>query len=120
METPKKIAFRFDRDDDYRVIPANGVWGGPTPRGDIKVDFFYESQPLPEEFTQEVTSGGKLRARRKGQPTFQRTVMVGIVLTAEQAESIGRWLQEKARELSERTEEKGGADDERDTPITTH
>ena len=87
------------------------------------MDFFYESQSLPEAITQTVTPAGKLRNEHERTPpstsTFQRTVLVGMVLTAEQAESIGRWLQEKAREVHERTvEERGGSDSERNIPAT--
>ena len=121
METQTKITFRFKTDADYRLVPVNGVWGGPTPRGDIMVDFFHESQSLSEVITQELKPDGNLGRELKRTPprTFQRTVLVGMVLTAEQAESIGRWLQEKAREVRERKGEKGGDDSERDTP-TTH
>ena len=122
METPTKITFRFSKDDDYRLIPVNGVWGGPTLRGDIRVEFFHESQALPEAITHGVTPEGQLGKELKRTPTgeAQRTVLVGMMLTAEQAESIGRWLQQKARQVRERTEAKeGDSDSERDTP-TTH
>ncbi len=61
VETPNKIGFRFEKDDGYRLVPVNSVWGGPTPRGDIKVDFFHESQPLPEVIQHVVTPEGRLR-----------------------------------------------------------
>ena len=115
---PTKVTFRFKKDDDYRLIPVNGVWGGVTPRGDIKVDFFHESQSLPEEITHTVTLDGKLTNEREHLPplTVQRTILVGMVLTVEQAESIGRWLQEKAREVRKHQREKGSGDSEHDIP----
>lgn len=121
METPTKITFRFSKDDHYRLLPINGVWGGPTPRGDIMVDFFHESQALPEVVTHAVTPDGQFGNELKRTPRseFHRTVLVGMMLTAEQAESIGRWLQEKAREVRARSGEKGGGNSEHDTR-TTH
>ena len=102
MKTPKKITIHFRRDEDYRLIPVNGVWGGVTPRGDIKAEFLHESQALPEAITHEVTAEGTLtKAKHTLASSYQRTVLVGMVLTAEQAESIGRWLQQRAREASE-------------------
>ena len=117
MERLTKITFGFKKDDDYRLIPVNGVWGGMTPRGDIMVDFFHESQSLPEAVTQAVTPDGNLGEELQRAPAshVQRTVLVGMVLTAEQAESIGRWLQEKAGAVRERTGKKGGGNSERDT-----
>ena len=121
METSKKIGFRFKKDDNYRLVPVNGVWGGPTPRGDIMVDFFYESQSLPEVIQQEVTPEGTLgKELVKRSTEIQRTVLVGIILTAEQADSIGRWLQQKALDFRKQDVRKqmemGSGDSERDTP----
>ena len=121
MDTPKNITFRFEKDEDYRLIPVNGVWGGATPRSDILVDLFHESYTLPEVVTHAVTPGGQLgeEVERIPKGEIRRKVLVGMVLTAEQAESIGHWLVEKAREVRARTLEKGGGDSERETP-TTH
>ena len=120
MDTSTKITFRYEKDEDYRLIPVNGVWGGATPRGDILVDLFHESYTLPKVVTHAVTPDGQLGKEVKRIPTdeIQRKVLVGMVLTAEQAESIGRWLLGKARNVRERTLEKG-SDSERETP-TTH
>ncbi len=123
MDTPPtEITFRFEKDDDYRLIPVNGVWGGPTPRGDIMVDLFHESHLLPEEITQAVRPDGLLGSELERTPppgTLQRTVLVGMILTAEQADSIGRWLQKKARKVREETKMKGIGNSERDSS-TTH
>ena len=106
----KKVKFGFKRDDNYRLIPVNGVWGGATARGDIRVDFFYESIAMPNEVTHELTLDNRLGPElgRKPAQDLQRTVLVGMMLTPEQAESIGRWLQEKAIEV--RTAKEGGED----------
>ena len=110
MDTPTKITFRYEKDEDYRLIPVNGVWGGATPRSDILVDLFHESYTLPEVLTHAVTPGGQLGEEVKRTPTgeIRRKVFVGMVLTAEQAESIGRWLLEQAREVRERKLKKEG------------
>lgn len=121
METPTKIRFCFKKDDNYRLIPVNGVWGAATPRGDIMVDLFHESFALPEAITQAVAPDGNLGQELDRTPpiAIQRKVLVGMVLTAEQADSIGRWLQEKAREVRAGVGEKGGYDGERDI-LSTH
>ena len=126
METPKTITIHFQKDEDYRVRSVNAVWGGVTPRGDIMVDLCYESQPQPDVVTHEVTPKGIGAEIERTPPTLfsiQRTVLVGVVLTPEHAESIGLWLQEKARESRElragvSAEEKGGGDSEPGTSRT--
>lgn len=115
------IRFDFKRDDSYRLIPVNGVWGGVTPRGDVWADFFYECYAVPEEVTHAVLPEGRLgeELSRQGSHDLQRTLLVGMMLTAEQAESIGRWLQAKAREIRTAKEEQGGMGGEPDA-VTTH
>lgn len=117
----KKITFGFTQDSNYRFIPVNGVWGGVTSRGDVKVDFFYESFRVPAEVTHELTRDSRIGKELDRQPEqyCERTVMVGMMLTVEQADSIGRWLQEKA--LEARTAREGlGGDDGEPVIVTTH
>ncbi len=45
---PQEFEFFFEYDKDYRIVAANGVWGGITLRGDIHLDFFVERQDVPE------------------------------------------------------------------------
>ena len=125
VETPKTITIHFRKDKDYRVLSVNAIWGGVTPRGDIMVDLCHESQPQPDAVTHELTPAGLGAEIERTPPTtsIQRTVLVGVVLTAEHAESIGLWLQEKAREYRELRSgvsagEKGGGDSEPGTSKT--
>lgn len=121
MDKPQKIKFRFEKDDDYRIIPVNGVWGGTTPRGDIFVELFHESLPLPKEVTHAMSPDGRLgqEIERKPADPVHRTVFVGMALTAEHAESIGIWLQQKALQVRQQRREEGAGNDERDSS-TTH
>lgn len=105
----KKITFRFVREDDYRVLPVNGVWGGVTPRGDIRVEIFHEYEALPGTVTHVLSPEGQLGEEvGREKPTglegkvFDRRVFAGIMLTASQAESIGQWLQAKAADARKR------------------
>ena len=112
--------FRFTKADDFRLLPVNCVWGGRTPRGDIMVHLCHEIQALPETVTHAVTSEGKLGEETKRNPVnvFDRTVLAGIVLTAEQARSIGQWLLDKAAEMNQPAEKKNG--DGHDRTGTAH
>ena len=103
MENSKKVKFRFVRDGEYRLVPVNGVWGGVTPRGDITAEFFHEALICPVSVTHAVTEADGLGPeveRQLDDPSSQvtRSLMFGVVLTPEHAESIGQWLVDKARE----------------------
>ena len=52
--TPREMKFVFEYDKDYRIVAANGVWGGVTPRGEINIDFFVERQRIPEWIKNEI------------------------------------------------------------------
>ena len=118
MAEKNTVKFSFERDQNYRIIPVNGVWGGLTARGDVKADFFHESHPVPEEVINALTPDGRIGDElTQGQELeLHRTLLVGMVLTVEQAESIGRWLQEQAAE-SRRLR---GDEDEKPSPVATH
>lgn len=83
----------FQRDGAYRIITANGVWGGLTERGDILVDFFIERPGYPvREETPRTDVEPKTRRLRE--------VQVGILLEADAANTIGHWLIDKARQAA--------------------
>lgn len=101
--------FLFTKANDYRVIAANGVWGGVTPRGDVKVDFFVESLSLPESVSHLVKADDKLGDELSRSPKdrpFVREIQVGVILSIHQAESIGRWLMSKGAEFKKLQEKK--------------
>ncbi len=100
-------------DDDYRVLAVNGAWGGPTPRGDIRVELFREAAQIPEKYVHRL-EGGQLGEQLEPHPTpaFERVVLVGLMLTPEQAENLGVWLQKHARQA---IENRGQADQDAHT-----
>ena len=117
VKTPTEIEFHFKVDGDYRVIPVNCVWGGSTSRGDIMVHLCHEAPSIPESVRQEVTPEGiigKELGRTQPHPVL-RTAFAGMVLSPDQAESIGLWLQEHARELRQRMGRTTSNDSERNT-----
>ena len=103
----RKAKFVFHRAADYRTVAANAVWGGVTPRGDILVEFALETIEDPESVVNSVRSDGKLGdelSRIPREVTFRRELQVGVVLSVDNAESIGQWLIAKAAELKKLTQ----------------
>lgn len=113
---PESLRFEFRKDEHYRVVPVNGAWGGPTLRGDVRVDLFLEETRTPSVLTQKITGEGKLG--ESIEPTdvastgLIRTLMVGLVLSPSQARDIGQWLIRKADEIMSlrSSDEKPGKD----------
>jgi hypothetical protein len=48
-DNSKEIEFVYEYDPGYRVVAANGVWGGATPRGDFRLDFLLKALLSPNE-----------------------------------------------------------------------
>jgi len=90
----RQVKFQFEYDPGYRVIGANGVWSGITPRSDVRLDFFVESVGIPEQVTHLVTQAGGLGAELNRSPEHRiiRRLQVGVLLSLEQAESIADFI----------------------------
>ena len=55
---PDEISIDWEYDKNYRMVPANGMWGGITPRGDLRIDFFVESMPIPDSGAGKLLNDG--------------------------------------------------------------
>lgn len=90
----------------FRVIHADGVFGGLTPRGYIQIDFWSERQPIPQQCSYELVVDGdgmslgpEDLAARVARDAVVREVEAGVVLDIELAKSMITWLQEKVTVL---------------------
>ncbi|WP_028973132.1 hypothetical protein [Spirochaeta cellobiosiphila] len=98
----KEITFEFVKDPDYKMIAINGAWGGVTPRGEIKFDLFFEHVDFPEEVSYMTTPDGlgPEVSRDPVKSSIIREVMMGIVMTPENAANLGHWLIEKSNQAT--------------------
>ncbi|MCK9375697.1 MAG: hypothetical protein M0P73_06060 [Syntrophobacterales bacterium] len=95
---PRQITVFYEQNVDYKLIAATGVHGGPIPAGDILVEFFVERRTAPDNITLEIGENKPKEISRKG-GKFVREIQVGILLRADVAYSIGKWLIDKAAEV---------------------
>ena len=104
----KRLMFRYSRDPAYRVVYANGAFGGVTPRGEIKFDLFVESPAAPDAVRVAITPDGLGPEESEVEPgSFVREAQVGVVMTGEQAKHLGHWLLGKVSELENRRARRG-------------
>ena len=103
------IEFKYTVADDYQVIYANGIFGGPNPSGEIRFDFWYEYRTFPEKIEFEVLKDklGEEISRTPQRPEIIRERRVGIIMLPHHAKDIGNFLIEKSEQFLER-EGKGG------------
>ena len=93
------VRIEFDRSPNYRLLPADGAWGGPTPRGHILVNFFVDVPAAPLSVTHGLTEDGQLGpevdrspASQENRPRVSREFEVGVLLSPDDAEGVARWL----------------------------
>ena len=95
-----QITFHLIKSNFFRVVHADGAWGGVTPRGFIEVNFYSERQPIPRSLTHSVnlesgTLGAEIREARVTKEGPVREVEVGVIMDLQCARSVRKWLDDK-------------------------
>jgi hypothetical protein len=94
---PQQVTLFYEKNEYYRLLPATGAFGGPTPNGDVIIEFFVERPTAPEKVILQLDPSGPKEL--KGETgKIVREIQVGILLRPDRAYSIGKWLMEKANQ----------------------
>lgn len=102
---PSKISIELKKSDDYKILPATGVYGGGTPQGEILCNFFVEHNKIPDGLKIEIDpKSGNLVSESSIYTTQERVdttreLQVGLLIRPDIARSIGEWLIRKADEV---------------------
>jgi hypothetical protein len=117
----KTVEIHYIKNSNFRVVHADGAWGGLTPHLDVFVTFYSERPPIPQIVTVEVTPEGKIgdEVSRQGKSGIVREAEIGVVLDEATAKSLVDWLNEKLS-LVQQIREGKIKNDERtsDHPVT--
>lgn len=93
------IPFHYIKSNHFRVLLADGVHGGISPRGWIQMNFFSERQPLPRVVYHALREGGGLgeevRELREAREGVIREIEAEVVISVDTARSMIKWLQDK-------------------------
>jgi hypothetical protein len=92
---PRQVTVFYEKNEYYRLLPGTGAFGGPTPTGDVVIEFFVERQTAPDKIILEIAPPAAKEIKREGVRII-REIQVGILLRPDRAHSIGKWLMEKA------------------------
>jgi hypothetical protein len=100
---PDEVLIRYEHAPGYAIVPATGVWGSVTPAGMVMFDLTVDHVRPPDRI-KHVVEGGKLgpETREPGERLVRRFAQVGVMVTPQVAESIGKWLIERAQQARER------------------
>lgn len=104
-EATDRLKFHYIKSNMFRVIHADGIWGGLTPQLDIQMAVFSERLPIPLQVVQEIGEDGTLgrecveeRVSRDG---VVREVEANLVFSVEVARKVVQWLEHKIRTAEE-------------------
>lgn len=111
-----KLHFHFVKSSVFRVIYAEGVFGGVSPKGQIRMSLFNERFPLPQETVHEVLQnseggimlGNEVTTDRVSKSGIIRELEADIVLSYETAKIVHQWMGERIEEMESITK-KGNA-----------
>ena len=108
---PERVKVHFIKDSSYRAYYADGVWGGPTPKGMVSMSIYSERMPIPKKilyrFVDSEEHGTKIGVQLgkaeeiKSKEDIIRQVHCELIMNPEVAESIGNWLKKIAKEIKE-------------------
>ena len=101
---PASVEFHYIKSNSFRVVHADGVWGGTTPRGYIAMSLFSERAPIPRKLIHEIMPDGILgqETGRESRDGIIREVEVEVKVDLEMAKSLIQWLQGHVDFLEER------------------
>ena len=111
QERPSRtVEFHYIKSNGFRVVHADGAWGGPTPRGNIAVTFYSERVPLPQLLVHELNSSGQLgkEVSRETKKGYVREAEVQVMMDLRVAEGLVEWLQNKISTVQKRSAGKNG------------
>jgi len=96
---PTEIEFDFIKSNLFRVVRADGFFGGLTPNGgNVHLGVYSERHPYPQKIFHKITDGvlgQEDTARREGRKGIVRELEVGISMDIAQAIVLRNWLNDR-------------------------
>jgi hypothetical protein len=96
---PSRLDAHYQKSNFFRVVHADGAFGGPSPRGLINIAFYSERAPIPRHTTIPIVGGipGPEEISETKSGIF-RELEVNVVMDLAVAVSLQSWLGQKIAE----------------------
>jgi len=103
QDIPSSISFHWRKSNYFRVIHADGAFGGLTPDGNVFFTLYSDHPPIPDETIQSVmadgTLGQEVLEKRVITQGVERELEVSVVMPLSTAKALRDWLDERIRIL---------------------
>lgn len=92
-----EVSFKYLKSNLFRVVHADGAWGGLNLRGDIHVSFYNERVAIPDSSKLVVAANEEVIKPEEFESSskFIREVEVDVVFDLATAKSLRAWLNHK-------------------------
>lgn len=96
----REIIFSYFKSRFFRVIHADGAWGGVSPRGDIHISFYNERMAIPDKSKLVVSETGQVQIEEVEHTSeIVREVEADIIVDLTTAIQLRKWLDDKIKAL---------------------
>jgi hypothetical protein len=105
-ESPE-VEIIFEKSPQYRVIHADGAWGGLTAQLGLHLGFYSEFRQPPESITYSLEKDQPIEKVRTGREAVVRHVEVEVAFSLQTAQSLRDWLDTKLKEAERALNDSG-------------
>jgi hypothetical protein len=102
-----EVEIIFEKSPQYRVIHADGAWGGLTAQMGLHLGFYSEFRQPPESITYSLDKNQPIEKSRTGREAVVRHVEVEVAFSLQTAQSLRDWLDTKLREAERALNDSG-------------
>ena len=81
---PTEVSFDYIKSNIFRVIHADGAFGGLAPNGNIHMALYNERQAIPTQMVyalEGIGLGPEIKGKRKGRGGLVREVEVDVIMS---------------------------------------
>lgn len=107
----REVVVKYIKSNLFRVIHADGAWGGMSPHADIHISFYNERPAIPDRSRFVVANNRLIKPEEfEAESELVREVEVDVVVDLRTAKSIRAWLDERINVLEAVIRESLGKD----------
>ena len=102
---PSRVRYTYQTTPEVRLQTAHGIWGGINSQGEIEMNFYHESDRLPEFTEQYIAPDGSLghemTPMQGEEHEVIRLIHSRVLVNYQTARSILEWLEDRVSALEE-------------------
>ena len=106
-EEAQAVGFKYVKANFFRVIHADGAWGGISPKGDIHMAFYNERAAIPDVSKLLIGPDGRVLEpeRFEASSRLVREVETDVIFDLNTARALRTWLDKNIEALERRIEQ---------------